>query len=147
MCKLLIYFTVFPVLLHLDFFSPVALSYSPRTVFLMWSSGCCLGASVWPISESPPTCSCIPQIARPEGSCAAKSRLYFLPWELILVTVNLEILATKIFSVSRSIDILANLNFSDLVLGNFSSNFIIIVMVGSSLLAVLLCKHLVISHF
>ena len=47
--------------------------------------------------------------------------------------VNLEILATKIISVSRSIDILANLN---LALGNFSLNFIIIVMVGSSLLAV-----------
>ena len=44
-------------------------------------------------------------------------------------TVNLEVLATKIISVSRSIDILANLN---LALGNFSLNFIIIVMVGSS---------------
>ena len=30
-----------------------------------------------------------------------------------------------------------NINFSNLVLGNFSSNFIIIVRVGSSLLAVL----------
>ena len=40
-------------------------------------------------------------------------------------TVNLEIFAVKIFSVSRSIDILANINFSDLVLGYFSSNFII----------------------
>ena len=56
----------------------------------------------------------------------------------LTITVNLEILATKIFSVS-SIDILVNINFSDLVLGNFSSNFIIIVMVGSSLLAVQLC--------
>ena len=52
-------------------------------------------------------------------------------------TVNLEILAAKIFSVSRSIDILANINFSDLVLGYFSLNFIVIVMVGSSLLVVL----------
>jgi len=55
-------------------------------------------------------------------------------------TVNLEILAAKIFSVSRSIDIWANLNFSDLVLGKyFSSNFIIIVMVGSSLLVYCIC--------
>ena len=52
-------------------------------------------------------------------------------------TVNLEIVAAKIFSVSRIIDILANISFSDLVLGNFSSNFIIIVMLGSSLLVVL----------
>ena len=50
-------------------------------------------------------------------------------------TVNLEIVAAKIFSVSRIIDILANISFSDLVLGNFSSNFII--MLGSSLLVVL----------
>ena len=52
-------------------------------------------------------------------------------------TVNLEILAAKIFSVSRIIDIFADINFSDLVVSNFSSNSIIIVMVGSSLLAVL----------
>ena len=39
-------------------------------------------------------------------------------------TVNLEILAAKIFSISRSIDILANINFSNLVLDYFSSNFI-----------------------
>ena len=37
----------------------------------------------------------------------------------LLYTVNLEILAAKIFSVSRIIDIFANINFSDLVLDKF----------------------------